>query len=207
MMKKFLRRALNRFQQSRKLSLLQKNGVTVGKDFVIGLNSVVWAPRKLVLGNNVAIGSNCRIEVDGYVGDHVLIANSAGIVGKSDHDFQIVGTSVRTSPWLKSNPETYSLSTKIGSDVWIGYGAIILSGIRIGSSSVIAAGSVVTHDVPPNSIFAGVPARRLRDRYHPSELARHWELLARSGVRIPEVDNYFDELVEPILRSSKGNIN
>jgi len=196
-----------RIRESRNRSNLQKNRVTAGDNFVLGVNSVIWAPRKLVLGNDVAIGSNCRIEVDGYVGDHVLIANSAGIVGRSDHDFQIVGTSVRRSPWLKSNPEMYSLTTKIGSDVWIGYGAIILSGITIGSSSIIAAGAVVTHDVPPNSIFAGVPARRLKDRYDSRELVRHWELLANSGVRIPEIDNYFDKLVDPILETSAEKEN
>ena len=51
--------------------------------------------------------------------------------------------------------------------VWIGYGAIVLPGVTIGRCSIVGAGSVVTHDIPPCSIAAGVPARVLR------ELAEH----------------------------------
>ena len=46
----------------------------------------------------------------------------------------------------------------IGNHVWIGTRAMILKGVTIGDGSVIAAGSIVTHDVPPNSLVAGVPA-------------------------------------------------
>ncbi len=166
---------------------LKRNNVTIGTNFVIGPNSWIWAPRKLSIGNNVAVGSNCRIEVDGVVGDHVLIANSSAIVGKRDHDFELVGVSVRQAPWLKTNPERYSLETKIGSDVWIGFGAIIVSGVSVGSSSVIAAGSVVTKDVPPNSVVAGSPAKVIRPRYSQDELQRHWKELRNQGIRIWEL--------------------
>jgi acetyltransferase-like isoleucine patch superfamily enzyme len=53
----------------------------------------------------------------------------------------------------------------IGDDVWVGYGAIILSGVTIGEGSIIAAGSLVTKDVEPYSVYAGVPARRMGDRF------------------------------------------
>jgi len=55
--------------------------------------------------------------------------------------------------------------TRIGNDVWIGAGANIVSGIAIGDGSVIGAGSVVTHDVEPYSIVAGVPAREIKKRF------------------------------------------
>ena len=51
---------------------------------------------------------------------------------------------------------------RIGDDVWIGGGAIVLPGVTIGDRSVIAAGSVVTRDVPPDTLVAGNPARPLR---------------------------------------------
>lgn len=57
----------------------------------------------------------------------------------------------------------------IGDDVWIGQDVILARGITLGSGCVIAAGAVVTRDVPPYAIMAGVPARRLRDRF-PAEL-------------------------------------
>lgn len=56
---------------------------------------------------------------------------------------------------------------EIGHDVWIGHGAIILPGVRIGHGAVVAAGAVVTKDVDPYAIVAGVPARFLRWRFPP----------------------------------------
>ncbi|NDW44273.1 CatB-related O-acetyltransferase [Ruegeria sp. PrR005] len=55
--------------------------------------------------------------------------------------------------------------TTIGNDVWIGYGAIIISGLTIGDGAVIGAGAVVTRDVPSYAIVGGVPARILRYRF------------------------------------------
>lgn len=52
----------------------------------------------------------------------------------------------------------------IGDNVWIGYGAQIMSGVSIGDNSIVAAGAVVTKDVPANTIVAGVPAKILRNR-------------------------------------------
>lgn len=52
---------------------------------------------------------------------------------------------------------------KIKDDVWVGAGVIILSGVTIGECSVIGAGAVVTKDVEPYTIVAGVPARKIRD--------------------------------------------
>jgi phosphonate metabolism protein (transferase hexapeptide repeat family) len=61
---------------------------------------------------------------------------------------------------------------EIGHDVWIGHGAIILPGVRIGHGAVVAAGAVVTRDVEPYAIVAGVPARFLRWRFAPDVSSR-----------------------------------
>jgi phosphonate metabolism protein (transferase hexapeptide repeat family) len=55
----------------------------------------------------------------------------------------------------------------IGHDVWIGHGAVVLPGVRIGTGAVIGAGAVVSKPVDPYTVVAGVPARRLRDRFAP----------------------------------------
>lgn len=61
---------------------------------------------------------------------------------------------------------------EIGSDVWIGHGARLMQGIRIGDGAIVGAGSLVTKDVPPYAIVAGIPARVLRYRFSPEIIQR-----------------------------------
>lgn len=60
----------------------------------------------------------------------------------------------------------------IGHDVWIGHGAVVMPGVSIGNGAVVGANAVVTHDVEPFAIVAGVPARRLRHRFEADICAR-----------------------------------
>jgi len=60
----------------------------------------------------------------------------------------------------------------VGHDVWIGHGAVIMPGVTIGNGAVIGASAVVTHDVPPYAIVAGVPAKPLRQRFSADIAAR-----------------------------------
>lgn len=62
--------------------------------------------------------------------------------------------------------------TSVGNDVWIGNKAIILDGVTVGDGVVIGAGSVVTHDLAPYGIYAGVPAKLLRYRFSESQIDR-----------------------------------
>lgn len=77
-------------------------------------------------------------------------------------------------------PNSKELSVVIGNDVWIGYGASIIEGLEIGDGAIIAAGSIVTKNVPPYAIVAGIPARIIKYRFNESEieklkLYRWWE--------------------------------
>src|SRR6202044_4144972 len=67
----------------------------------------------------------------------------------------------------------YKRDVEVGSNVWIGYGACILRGVRVGDNSVIGTNSVVTKDVPANAVVGGIPARVLRMREAPVNL--RWE--------------------------------
>ncbi len=60
----------------------------------------------------------------------------------------------------------------VGSDVWIGYEAVILAGVTIGDGAIVAARAVVTQDVPPYTIVGGVPARPIRKRFSDQEIER-----------------------------------
>lgn len=78
-------------------------------------------------------------------------------------------------------------------DVWIGYGATIMSGVHIGQGAVIAAGAVVTKDVPPYAIVGGVPARVIKYRFEPEQIE---ELLKidYSKLTKEEIEKHIDEL-------------
>jgi len=65
----------------------------------------------------------------------------------------------------------------IGNDVWIGYGAIVLSGVTVGKGAIIAAGSIVTKDVKPYSIVGGNPAQHIKSRFNYEQIKKHEELL------------------------------
>jgi chloramphenicol O-acetyltransferase type B len=71
-----------------------------------------------------------------------------------------------------------NLVTKIGDDVWIGYGSTIMQGVEISNGAIIAAGSVVTSNVEEYSIYAGVPAKKIRNRFNSDiDLETHLRLM------------------------------
>lgn len=165
----------NLWQKIYRLYAVREN-VTLGERVHIGIGSILWAPNSLQIGNDVYIGKNCTIEVDGYIGNYVLIANMVGIIGRWDHDFLAIGRPMSQTPWIgDSDYKGAGLGKKIiiEDDVWVGFGSILLSGIKIGRGAVIAAGSVVTKDVEPYSIVAGVPARQTSVRFTENEILQH----------------------------------
>jgi len=148
--------------------------VKIGKHLHLGIGTILWAPHLLAIGDNVYIGKYCTIECDGSIGSNVLIANQAGLVGRLDHDYHKVGVPVRNAPWIGDrNYSKPPAEVIIEDDVWIGYGAIVLSGVKIGRGAIIAAGAVVTKDVPPYAIAAGVPASPVSQRFSSDEIKQH----------------------------------
>jgi acetyltransferase-like isoleucine patch superfamily enzyme len=149
--------------------------VRMGRGLHLGLGTVVDATRSLSIGNDVYIGKGCTVEVDGRIGNGVLIANRVGLVGRNDHDYRAVGLPMRRCPWIGDAgfDESLRQDLVIEDDVWIGYGAIVLSGVTVGRGAIVAAGSVVVRDVEPYAIMAGVPARPVGRRFSPPEIARH----------------------------------
>ncbi|WP_432071736.1 DapH/DapD/GlmU-related protein [Streptomyces wuyuanensis] len=129
------------------------------------------------MGTDVYIGKGCTIEVDGAIGDGVLIGNRVGIVGRTDHAMRQVGVAVRHADWVGDHPERLSRPVHIGDDVWIGYGAVVLSGVVIGRGAVVAAGAVVTSDVAPYDVVAGNPAAAVGRRFEAEQITAHERLL------------------------------
>lgn len=155
--------------------------VTIGRGAHIGIGSILWAPNQLSVAADVYIGKFCTIECDGRIGRFVMIANNVGLIGRYDHDYRAIGLPIRKAPWIGA-PEYAGrgkgLQLIVEDDVWIGFGAVVLTGVTVGRGAIVAAGSVVTRDVPPYAIVAGNPARTVTMRFQPEEIVEHERLLA-----------------------------
>lgn len=116
------------------IQLFKNANLTLGKGY-INSNSVIACCNNITIGDGAAIARGVYI----YDGDHHLI---------SDENENII-----------NKPAPIS----IGKHVWIGVNATILKGVTIGEGSIIAAGAVVTNDVPPNCISAGIPAKVIKE--------------------------------------------
>lgn len=175
---------LGKIAQWAKRALFVGGRVSVGSRFHLGILSFVSASRHLRIGNDVYIGKFCSIQVNGSIGDGVLIANNVGIVGRRDHDMRAVGKSIRRAPWvgtdayLADDPKN---GVEIGADVWVGFGTVVLSGIRIGRGAIIAAGSVVVDDVASYDIVSGNPARVVGRRFSDEQIEAHERILAEKA--------------------------
>lgn len=132
-------------------------------------------PRDFEAGRYAFVGTDCWIAPRTVIGDYVMLAPRVAIVG-GDHRWDIPGTPVQ----FTGRPEQQT--THIDRDAWIGFGAIIMRGLRIGEGSIVAAGSVVTHDIPPYEVWAGVPARKLQDRFTAEQRETHIVRLDGSAV-------------------------
>ncbi|AQR72918.1 acyltransferase [Sphingomonas sp. LM7] len=110
----------------------------------------------LELGDNVSINRSCNISCSGgiTIGDDVSIAHGVSIL-TTEHGFDDPDVPIKRQP-VSRHPVV------IESDVWIGAKATVLAGVRIGKGSIVAAGAVVTKDVPANSIVGGIPARVMK---------------------------------------------
>ncbi len=115
-------------------------------DVVIGANSFVNSGTVIFSGNGVLIGS------------WVLIAPNCSLV-PVNHSFDNVTSEIRHQGFMPSRG-----GILIEDDVWIGAGSVLLDGAVLRKGCVIGAGSLVKSEVPSNSVWAGNPLRKLRDR-------------------------------------------
>src|SRR5882757_2330054 len=151
--------------------------VTMGEDFLAGdglwLEAVIrygsesFHPR-LVIGNHVRVShwSHIACTYSVTIGDHVLIGSKVVI---TDHNHGTFGVNA-TSPMIPpaQRPLERNRSVIIGSNVWLGDGVVVCPGVTMGEGSVAGANAVVTTDVPPLTLVAGVPARPIK-RYDVSQ--------------------------------------
>ena len=138
------------------------NGVTMDDYSYIGKCSII---------HNTSIGKYCSI-------------SACCVIGLPGHPTNLLSTSpLFTSPsnalkekWVQEYVYKSEIKVETGNDVWIGYGAMIPCNIKVGDGAIIAAGAVVTKDVPPYAIVGGVPARVIKYRFSNEVINRLLEL-------------------------------
>lgn len=139
-------------KQETRLSMDKNSKLKVDGDFSVGFGSDIriFNNAKLNLGSgylNAFVQIVCADEIS--IGKDVAIARDVIIRDTDAHN-------------ILDNKHKKTKPVKIGDHVWIGTRAIIMKGVTIGNGAIIGAGAVVTKDVQPNSIVAGVPAKEIR---------------------------------------------
>ena len=148
-----------------------------GKNTHVQWSTHFWSPHKLIrLGNQVGIGRNCEISTDLIIGNHVLVASAVGFLGRDEHSPYLPGTTMFESP------RGDKFRIVIEDDVWIGFGAIILSGVTVGRGSVIGAGAIIAKDIPPYSVVVAHRSEVLKRRFSEAEIKVHEAALRKQGV-------------------------
>jgi acetyltransferase-like isoleucine patch superfamily enzyme len=128
------------------------NNIEVGNDVSIGYGAVLLASEsKIIIGNKVMFGPNVTV----VGGDH-----NTSVVGRFMYDI------------YEKKPDD-DKDVIFEDDIWVGSGAIILKGVRVGRGSVIASGAVVNKNVPPYTIVGGIPAKVIKFRWDVNTIIEH----------------------------------
>ena len=140
--------------------VLWRNNVNHKGSYRVHSRASLRNPKNIFLGENVRITMDCCIWAGEYekieFGDNVLVGPGVKIFA-SNH-----GSKLLDIPMVFQ--ERVEKSIIIGSNVWIGANSVIVAGVRIGEGTIVAAGSVVTKNMPSNVIVGGVPASIIKER-------------------------------------------
>jgi chloramphenicol O-acetyltransferase type B len=152
----------------------------INKGFHAGAHVRIGSRNEITIGNDFYIGRYSQIGCDTEIGHNVMFGNHVALVGRYDHNYQQIGVPIRLASHVRDKDYHWrgnGINVKIEDDVWVGYGSIILSGVKICEGSIVAAGSVVTNDIEPYSIYGGVPAKKISNRFsNESDLEEHVRL-------------------------------
>ena len=147
------------------INALSKQGVRIGNNVTILKNTIIECTgvirelgEGIEIGDNVGISQSCFIQVRGYVkiGSYVIMGPGVSIFSEN-HNAE------STEEYIMNQGATRK-GVIIEDGVWLGAGCTILDGVTVGKHAIVAAGSVVTKDVPAYSIVGGIPAKLIKNR-------------------------------------------
>lgn len=146
---------INRMIKNGRASILRMDEDSVlecgGFDFMYGADIILFKGAHLILGKKSFINSDCKIRChkEIFIGENCAIS----------HDFTVMDSDAHELNGSRNTNPVY-----IGDHVWIGTRVTILSGVTVGNDAVIAAGSLVTKNVPSGALVGGVPAKIIKDK-------------------------------------------
>ena len=128
-------------------------GRQVDKSFVLFPPFNTDYGKNIIFGKNVFLNAGCKFQDQGgiTIGDNVLIGHNV-VLATLDHNICV-----------SKRAELFAAPIVIEDNVWIGANVTIISGVTVGKGSIVAAGAVVTKDVPEYSIVGGIPAKVIRE--------------------------------------------
>ena len=159
------------------MHILRPCFLSYGNNFIFDVRGV-YSFRNISVGSDVYIGPYCvLIASDSKIrlGDKVMLGPCVKIIG-GNHRTDILGKYMKDICVEDKTPD-YDIGVHIQSDVWIGANATILDGVTVERGAIIAAGAVVTSNVPAYAIVAGVPAKVLRYRWDAFQVHNHEAIL------------------------------
>jgi acetyltransferase-like isoleucine patch superfamily enzyme len=172
---KFLRR-VERFGDRSRVDAMKRVLGSCGKGVWFGADTTFLSPETVHVGDDSWLGTGghfSAVHTTIHIGRKVVMAPQVAIIA-GDHNTGVIGSfmvDVR-----EKRPED-DQPVVIEDDVWIGFRAIILKGVTVGRGSIVAAGAVVTRDVPRYAMVGGVPAKVLRMRWNEEQIAAHEKAL------------------------------
>ena len=150
------------------LQIGRRGRIELGRWSWLGHGTKIRCHEGLVsIGAKTVLGQECTISAYQHVsiGRECVVADRVMLID-FDHGAAEVDRPIRLQG-------IYKRDVRVGNNVWIGYGACILRGVTVGDNAIVGTSAVVTRDVPPNAVVAGIPARVIRTREEPRSM--RWE--------------------------------
>jgi len=164
-----------RMQRRSKMLLLRPAFKRYGRNFVFDPDGA-YSYATIEVGDDVFIGPGAILQASEggiIMGSKIMFGPNVTIMG-GDHNTSIVGRFMYDVHEKRPQDDQ---AVVIEDEVWIGAGATILKGVRLGRGSIVAAGAVVTRSTPPYTVVAGVPAQVIKIRFALDTILRHEDCL------------------------------